>query len=229
MIDINKPILVLIAVPSGSHWLADFASNLIMAIVHFINTPLFGRKDHICQVANIKGSLLPNSRLEALNMAKKVKATHLLYLDTDHTFPPDLIHQLLMPNKDVIAANCVTKSIPSNTTARLYNAEDPRGTIVYSDEGAEPNLQQVWRVGTGVMMLSKKAFGQLNHDCFAVEYKADRDSYQGEDWTLCERLEKAGVPIYVDHALSRQIGHLGILDYGHDMVGTVVRESTNVA
>lgn len=219
MIDAKKPIKVLIAVPSGTHWLADFGMCLLKAIMRYLHEPLNGQKIHDCQVVNIKGSLLPTSRLNAVKAAKETGATHLLFIDTDHVFPTDLMHRLLEHNKDVVSVNCATKSIPANTTARLYNPVDPQGTVVYSKPDTKPNLQQVWRVGTGVMLITVKALKKIPHDCFAVKYMEDRDVYQGEDWTMCEAFEKAGVPIYIDHQLSREIGHLGIFDYGHDLTG----------
>lgn len=210
---------ILVVVPSGSHWVADFATSLISLVASFANTPVPGYTSHELRVANIKGSILPKSRLNGLKAAKAADATHLLFLDSDHTFRPDLLHKLLAAGKDVVAANCVTKCLPAMTTARLKSA-DPQGEPVYSDPSSA-GLQKVWRVGTGVMLLSRKAFEQIPHDAFAMMYKVEADTYQGEDWTMCEALEKAGVPIYVDHAVSRSVGHVGMLNFTHDYVGEV--------
>jgi hypothetical protein len=57
-----------------------------------------------------------------------------------------------------------------------------------------------------------------------MTYKPEVDAYQGEDWNMCEALEKAGVPIYVDHDLSKRIGHVGTFKYTHEVVGQIVRE-----
>ena len=214
-----KHLRILVVVPSGSHWVADFATSLISLVASFANTPVPGYSSHELRVANIKGSILPKSRLNGLKAAKAADATHLLFLDSDHTFSPDLLHKLLAAGKDVVAANCVTKCLPAMTTARLKSA-DPQGEPVYSDPSSA-GLQKVWRVGTGVMLLSRKAFEQIPHDAFAMMYKEEADTYQGEDWTMCEALEKAGVPIYVDHAVSRSVGHVGMLNFTHDYVGEV--------
>lgn len=213
-----KHLKVLVVVPSGSHWVADFATSLISLVAEFANTPLTGYASHELRVANIKGSILPKSRLNGLKAAKAFEATHLLFLDSDHTFRPDLLRKLLKSGKDVVAANCVTKCIPGQPTARAFKEGDPQGTPVYSDPD-KTGLQQVWRIGTGVMLLSKKAFMQIPHDAFAMLYKEEADTYQGEDWTMCEALEKAGVPLYIDHEVSRSVGHVGMLNFTHDYVG----------
>jgi hypothetical protein len=173
-------------------------------------------------VVNVKGSILPKQRLEILKAAKACEATHLLFVDSDQTFPPDLLHRMVARGKDIVACNIATKQIPANTTARKKSA-DPQGEAVYTDEDSV-GLERVWRVGTGVMLLSAKAYNQIPHGAFAMTYKPEVDAYQGEDWNMCEALEKAGVPIYVDHDLSKRIGHVGTFKYTHEVVGQIVRE-----
>ena len=220
MQDLNVAVIV----PSGTTWHAEFAVSLIGLMGYFPRNKVPGYRSSEIRVVNIRSSLLPKSRLDGLKSAKAINASHLLYLDSDHTFPPYMLNKLLRWNKDIVAANCVTKSIPAMTTARYFNPSDPQGTPVFSDAGEMKILDRVWRVGTGVMLLSRKAYMQIPHDAFAVKYMPGADTYQGEDWTMCEALEKAGVPIYVDHLVSREVGHVGNLNYKHDYVGTIKRE-----
>lgn len=217
-----KPLKLLIVVPSGTHWIADFATSMLSLVGYLSMKPLPGYGSVEFRVMNVKGSILPNQRLDGLRAAQNGNFSHLLYVDSDHTFPPNMVHRLLAHNKDVMAVNCVTKTIPSSPTARS-KADSPKGELVYSDLGGK-KIEQVWRIGTGVMLLSRQAFMQIPHDAFAMVYKPDVDSYQGEDWRLCERMEEAGLQIFVDHELSLEVGHVGMLNYTHDYVGCVVRE-----
>jgi hypothetical protein len=214
---------ILIVVPSGTHWLAEFGVSLISMLGYFSNTRIGASKVQQYQLANVRGSILPNSRLKGLKAAKEVNATHLLYLDSDHTFPPDTLNRLLKHGKDCVAANCVTKTIPAMTTARKYSETNKQGTVVFSDLEST-GLEKVWRVGTGVMLLSRRLFSKIPHDSFAMSYKSLDDTYQGEDWALCEAIEYEGCPIYIDHKLSREIGHIGSFIYTHDYVGTIIKE-----
>lgn len=211
---------VIVAVPSGIHWFADFGTSLVSLVANFANQPVPGYKSQELRVMNIKGSILPKQRLEALKAAKAIDATHLLYLDSDHTFPPDMLHQLLSRGKDVVAANCVTKTIPAMPTARKLKGGDPQGEQVYTDPESV-GLERVWRIGTGVMLLTKRAYMQIPHSAFAMVYKEDGDTFQGEDWTMCAAFEEAGVPIFVDHTVSKKVGHVGQFNYTHDYVGAV--------
>jgi hypothetical protein len=220
---VSKNLNIVVVVPSGITWFAEFATSLISMSGYFMTHKVPGWDTHKFRVTNVRGSILPTLRLNGLKAAKEVEATHLLFIDSDHTFPPDTLHQLLKWNKDCVAANCVTKTIPAMTTARTFNPEDSQGDVVYSDpQGPTTNaLQKVWRVGTGVMLLSARAYLQIPHSAFAMPYMPVPDVYQGEDWSMCEALESAGVPIYVDHRLSREVGHVGVFNFNHDYVGTL--------
>jgi hypothetical protein len=214
---------VVVVVPSGTHWLAEFGTSLISMLGYFSNNRIGASRVHSYRVVNIKGSILPTLRLRGLIAAKEADATHLLYLDSDHTFPPDMLNRLLRHGKDCVAVNCVTKSLPAMTTARRFNPDDPQGDPVFSDPESS-GLERVWRVGTGVMLIAKRTFLQIPHDSFTMPYMPSRGVYQGEDWTLCEAIEKIGSPIYIDHEVSQEVGHIGTLTYTHDYVGTIVRE-----
>jgi len=211
---------VVVGVPSGVHWHAQFGTSLVSLVAHFANKQVRGWKSQELRLVNTRGSLLPRQRLDILKAAKKMEATHLLFLDSDHTFHPDMLHRLLEWRKDVVGANCAIKQLPSQPTARVRGLDKGRGTPVYTDPNSH-GLQEVWRIGTGVLLLSAKAFRLLQHDCFEMTYKAEVDDYQGEDWNMCETFERAGLPILIDHDVSRTIGHIGPLNYTHDMMGEI--------
>ena len=45
--------------------------------------------------------------------------------------------------------------------------------------------------------------------------------YQGEDWAFCEACEKAGIPIFIDHDVSKLVGHVGNYEYTTAVIGEV--------
>lgn len=222
----SESLNIAVVVPSGTHWLAEFGTSLISMMGYFMNNQVAGYKLHQFRLINLRGSILPTLRLNGLKAAKAINASHLLYMDSDHTFPPDTLNQLLHWKKDCVSVNCTTKSIPAMTTARRYKADDLQGDPVFSDElGPHDNpLEKVWRVGTGIMLLSARAYNQIPHNAFSMPYMPEADVYQGEDWSLCEAFDALHIPIYIDHRLSREIGHVGTFNYTHNVVGTFVRE-----
>jgi len=70
-------------------------------------------------------------------------------------------------------------------------------------------LEKVWRVGTGVMMIKSTVFHDIKKPWFPVKWIESEQRWQGEDWGFCEKLEQAGIPIWVDHDTSALVGHWG--------------------
>ena len=218
---INPPELkVVVVVPSMSTWHAEFAMSLIGLMAYFQNNPVGSSRTHSLQIINKRGSILPNLRLQGLKAAKELEATHLLWLDSDHSFPPDILNRLLKHEKDVVAANCAVKTIPSMPTARALDPVDPKGKPVYTDWNSH-GLQRVWRIGTGIMLMSSRAFNQIPHDAFGMTYVEATDSYRGEDWGICEALQSVGCPIFIDHDVSNDCTHIGNFHYTHEYVGII--------
>ena len=171
---------------------------------------------------NERASLLPKSRQGLVDKAIKANCDYVLFIDTDQTFPSNLLYRLLHWDKSVVACNIATKSIPASPTARSFNPKHVGGDVVYSDP-EKHGLEEVWRVGTGVMLLKVATLKAIPKPWFSVYYQPEQDEFVGEDWFLCEQLEKIGCKIYVDHDLSREVGHVGKLIYKHEFVGQIVQ------
>lgn len=215
---------VVVGVPSGQHWIAQFGVDLGSLMVQFYMTRVQGYKSQELRVANVRSSILPKNRLDCIKVAKANKADYLLFLDSDHSFPSNLLHRLIAHGKPIVAANCVTKTIPAKTTARGFEEGNPQGVPIFSDEGKH-GLEEVWRIGTGVMLIRKDAFSVIPHDVWGMVYKPEADTYQGEDWSFCEAAQRLGIPIFVDHDISREVGHIGNYEYTHDVVGEIFKEN----
>ncbi len=134
--------------------------------------------------------------------------SHLLFLDCDQTFPSSTMRRLLVHKKPVVAANVATKGFPTKPTARRV------GDLVYTTENSK-GLEQVDRVGTGIMMIDLSIMSSIPKPWFSASSVAEDGEQYGEDWWFCQQLEKSGIPIYIDHDLSWEVGHLGEFEYCH--------------
>lgn len=219
---------VLIAIPSTGLWPADFGISLCGVALAFNKHAVGFYKSQELQIFHMRGSILPNLRWDAVKKAREVKADYLLFVDSDQKFPKTTLHQLLSREKDCVAANIATKRIPAQPTARKASAKI-EGEPVYTDPEST-GLEKVWRIGCGVMLLSKKAFGQIDPSAFSMPYVSQFDKYQGEDWSLCSALEDLGIDIFIDHDLSKYIGHIGSYVYDHAVIGqkAYVKEGDDV-
>lgn len=216
----KKHLKLVVGIPSGQHWLAQFGVDLGSLMVKFYMTRVPGYASQEMRVANVRSSILPKNRLDIIKIAKKADADYLLFLDSDHTFPADLPHRLIAHNKPIVAANCVTKTIPAQPTARAFKEGFPQGSVIYTDD--KHGLEEVWRIGTGVMLIRRDALQVIPHSSWQMMYKEAGDTYQGEDWSFCAAVEELKIPLFVDHDVSREIGHIGNFEFTHEYVGEVV-------
>jgi hypothetical protein len=201
---------VAVGIPSTGDWKAGFGRSLAhMCLV----TESVARGDLL--IVSQLGSALSIQRTRVVKAAQEFEATHLLFIDSDMVFPSTLIDDLLAHDVDVVAANCPVKSVPSHSTARVWRND--RWELVLSEKETH-GLERVDRVGTGVMLLKMSVFERAKQPWFAFLWEGPEGEYTGEDWCLCEKLEEAGIDIYVDHDVSKKIGHIGNLTYTHNMV-----------
>lgn len=208
-------IKVFVGVPSQETWKADFGMSLVH-MVAMVSQPLRdGTKIQSCRLWNSRGSILPKLRTTLVKQALQSEATHILFIDSDMVFPAETLHKLLERGKAVIGCNCPVKTIPSSPTARQEGGD--RGMPVYAAPD-DFGIEKVWRVGTGIMLVETRVFKQIPEPWFPVEWNEKTGDYTGEDWAFCEKLEAAGIPIYIDRQLSKLIGHVGSFTYEHKHV-----------
>ncbi len=202
-----------IGIPSGPEWPADFAMCLLNLVLFMVRGPVPGFTSNSVKIFNKRTSLLPKSRQELVQDALDAGCSHLLFVDSDQTFPSNLVHMLAKHGKNVIGCNIAVRMIPSSPTARNKHPTWPGGEVVYSNGRAD--LEQVWRLGTGVMLINLQIMKHLAKPWFSVVFNEELNDFYGADWYFCEQLEKAGIAIWVDHAASQEVGHIGRLTYEH--------------
>ncbi len=140
-----------------------------------------------------------------LRAAWGCQATHVLWLDTDMTFPPDTAIRLAAHHRPVVAGNCVMKTTPPLCTAqrhgqRIETRPDSMG------------LEVVDSVGLAVMLMHMDVVADLPRPWFRHGLTDAGDDI-GEDIAFCQALRDAGHEILIDHDLSKEIGHVGQYTY----------------
>jgi hypothetical protein len=222
-LDKYKEVKVLVAVPSTGTWNEKTGMCLIAMITHFMTTSLGEFKRQSVLPMSIKGSILANKRVDAVKQLFEQKATHLLFIDADQTFPKTTLHRLLSHEKEVVAANIAVKRIPSVPTARGVPAPGQtwrEAPLIFTDEGNN-SLQEAGRIGCGLILIERKVFEATGLNVFSQPWIESEQKYQGEDWSMCEAIQAAGFKIWIDHGLSNVVGHIGDFEFTHDVVGVV--------
>lgn len=201
---------VCIGIPSNGVWVDQFGMCLIKAIIDLLSNPTPGFGPVSFRIHNTRGSILPKQRTDLIKMAIEDSCTHLFFVDSDQTFPARTIRWLLHRKEKVVAANVAIKQFPSMPTARKKVNGEPYPVFTLPES---EGLERVWRIGTGIMMIDLKIMPKIAKPWFDTKGDA-----HGEDWWFCEKIEEAGIPIYIDHDISFEVGHVGPMEFTHNHV-----------
>lgn len=129
-----------------------------------------------------------------------------LWIDSDMTFPPDALIRLLDRNQWAVGCNYPRRKPQPVPTATKG------GQLVYTREDSA-GLEEVDQLGLGFCLINNQAFGAVAATgslwpLFAFNIQPDGRSNFSEDYYFFDRLRGAGVTVYLDHDLSKRIGHL---------------------
>ena len=216
-IGFERKLAVMIGYPSGSEVKARFTNCLTNMLTYYISSPVPGYRNQMMKPMNVRGSIISRQRMQIVKEAIAGDYTHILFVDSDQTFPRDTIHRLLAHDKDVVGCNIATKQIPASPTARKKGGSIG-GEPVYTDPDSD-RLEAVWRLGCGIMLIRVPVFKKVGLGCFEIRWEPEIQDYRGEDWSMCQAFEAAGYKIWVDHKLSDEVKHVGDYEYDHNVVG----------
>lgn len=213
-----------ICIPSNGVWVADFGYCLAQMCVYCSSSLFFEGEAREVLFIDKRTSNLPRSRQECLEDALMQECTHALFIDTDQTFPADAAHRLLRAKKHVVAANIPLKVMPSFPTARARSAS-PFGAPIFSNSPDNPQgLEKVWRVGAGLMLIDLSILAKIPKPWFEIRYSDKHKQFVGEDWYFVKKCEDAGFDTWIDHDLSRHVGHVGAFQFTHAHIPSVAQE-----
>lgn len=219
----SKPdVRLAVCVPSTGTWKSDFGISIVQMLTYMATTLFEADQKRRVDVIDKRSSNLCRVRRECLEDALLKGCTHALFIDSDQSFPHDTAHRLLSHKKEVVAANVALKTVPSFPTARARGAS-PQGVPITSDPGKH-GLERVWRVGAGVLLVDMELVKRTPKPWFEIRWDAKVGAECGEDWFFIERLQAAGAEVFVDHDLSREVGHVGDFVYGHIHIPSIEME-----
>jgi len=167
-----------------------------------------------------QSTLVSQARNRLLDDALNWGADHVLFLDADQSFPMDALLRLLGHGLDVVGVNYSTRVNPPRPTAANVAPDGSLVPVWTTKEEAEAGtVERVGRIGLGVALIARSVVERLRAEAeargeplgplFHFRLSEDGRELTGEDFYFCERLERAGISVHVDHALSWETGHVG--------------------
>lgn len=152
-------------------------------------------------------SILPYSRQQLALYALEQGATHTLWIDSDMSFPEDMLLRFLARDEPIIGINAMSRRPPFRCTAQV-TPDEPLKTVMESS-----GLEKVHRMGFGVMWVATSVFREMDVPYFDFDYVAEKHCWRGEDYSFFEKARALGHEFYVDHDLSKLVQHHGSFGY----------------
>lgn len=199
---------VAICSPTTDHWVAGFGHDFARMMGATIRT----RPEISLLHMMIPGSLIPKQREKLVEevFAAAPETTHILWLDTDIRHPPFTLLQLLSREKRIVAANYVERRPPFKPVA--FPDIEHANNRIFTQPGQQ-DVQEVQAIGFGCVLTALDVFRVVPKPWFCVGWVTETQEYVGEDVFFSQVARQHGEQIWVDHALSQHIAHVGTMEY----------------
>ncbi len=161
-----------------------------------------------------EGVYVYQQRDVCVKRAKELGCTHLFFVDNDMVLPEHIIVRFLAWDKDVITTNYVVKAKRGKCSFSCID-ENFR-TVPLTEQSV--GLQKVFAAPTGSMLIKMSAFDTLDEKLdteslklgyFGHRYSEKAKNIMGEDISFCSICNEAGVEVYIDCDISKQVEHIG--------------------
>jgi hypothetical protein len=216
-----------VCIPTHDNVPAYFAYDLAQMLSYtarFYNQP--GVID-VLSLHMVKGTYVHSARMGLAAECLKNNVDWLLFLDSDMRFPKDTLVRLLSHGKAFVGTNYPRRGIPPKWVAikkTVTTDEDgnkvPGELLITTPEST--GLEEVEALGFGCVILHRSVFDamvQIHQPkekgyFWMFEWDKDAQTHIGEDVFFCRLAREAGATVYVDHDLSKELKHIGQLEFG---------------
>ena len=167
---------------------------------------------------NSQGCYVDEGRMSFVDGAKRrrirlpdgrvIRPSHMMQFDSDMTFPPNTLQRLLAHKvKDVVGCMYSRRVEPYTN---IGMTEDPTILKASSDSPLIP----MKLLPTGILLTHMSVFDRMpefddDGPVFGYRWMPDIKKYEREDVRFCRLVRENGMKIWLDAALSHQIGHVG--------------------
>lgn len=197
----SETIRLVVAIPTTGMNLCEFTHSfgLLMA---YLTRPIKTRPEagHEVVLDLQKSSCIHWNREELVYRAIENKMTHLLFLDHDMTFEPNILDIMFGRRQPVVACNYLIKSENAEFVAVSEN-----GRRIITDKEST-GLQEIAYTGFGVSLFETHVFQKTPQPWFMPEFVPPA-RYTTEDNPCFRKIREAGFKCYVDHDASKLVGH----------------------
>lgn len=185
----NSSSLITVGIPSYDHIKTETVISLLqlqattdLQLRFFLNQSLY----------------IDYNRNQLVDVALQNGSSHLMFIDSDISFPPDGVARLLAHDKDIVGGYYNTRR--GNNPIRV---KGPEGLI--APDPMPTSMFQCIVLPTGFMLIKLECLKRLSRPYFAVI--THEKGTIGEDVFFCRQAAEAGIEVWVDPTI--HLGHIG--------------------
>jgi hypothetical protein len=170
------------------------------------------------KIYTTSGTYICQSRYTLAKDALADGCTHLFWVDADMDFPEDTLLRLLAHKEPIVAASYVQRVNPHQPVTFKHLMPDGSPHVRLWTEEDSHGLEEVEAIGFGAVLVQAPVFQAIGPTCFDMQYtNANGDHhFIGEDVAFCNAARAAGYKVLIDHDVSKDIGHIGIMSFRHE-------------
>lgn len=201
---------LVIGIPTTGLVSMGFAYSLCGLTSYIASRGLPSRRDETIEVSlDIQeSSVIHTNREQIVSRCLEKEATHLLFLDHDMIFEPNILDVMAGRRQKVVVTN-----YPLKQPKLDFVAVDLNGRRINVTED-KTGLQPIAYSGFGVSLFDLEVFKKTPQPWFMPEFVPSANMYTTEDNPCFQRIRDAGFDVYLDHDASKLItGHVGLKGY----------------
>lgn len=151
-----------------------------------------------------------------VRQAQENGVTHLLMMDTDQTYEPNIIGNLLgdMVKNDimVLGGRVHRRYPPYDPILYKLDKELNKYYLVDDKEWSQNELVEVEATGGGCLLINMELFDKIEYPWFkeVPAEESDTGTVIGEDIYFCKKVREKEIKIFVNTKV--KIGHLGLME-----------------
>lgn len=182
---------------------------MLFPYVHykFVDSFMMLKKPDNYLTLSVPGSLTSLARNTIVDIALSNECSHIMFLDTDMTFPKDTILKLINHDKDIVGGLYFERYHPYRPAVFWKDNDDE---YVLPNNIPENKLIECDAIGTGCLLIKTAIFSKLKKPYFEYRLGAygisQKEKFFSEDIVFSELCKKEGFSIYCDTSI--ECGHL---------------------
>jgi len=200
---------VMVLVPAMEMVNAEFAQHLAMACANLVANGI-----KINCAFNI-GSVITIARRNLTDIFLKSDFEYAWWVDSDMKFPIDAPIKLLKRGVPLVGANYRRRRFPNPGFTGMMG--QPGGFTELVTDDNSPAMQEVDVLPHGMVMVHRSVYEKIPQPHYLQEFVPEMNLEIGEDIYFCRKAKENGIPVWVDHELSREIAHIGIFHFNYNL------------